>query len=775
MITPKNFIAQMGQDFDIDKLTTYQYYHAKDKDGKIARISEWNKEQALIQYRKALEDLKSKGSLTKKERGDIIAGIDALLSDTTGLGGGISNDFFLDILELEEFDIEEQMRKVAENFDMKLAKNKFIEIHNKVYNSTNSEVQRKINKVLSMEVAEKQAEGIDEINTQNSTAGVNLYSPNYQMNKLISGSTGNTAIGIYAKGVTFNSLVQQSDVPLNLIKQGKEGKSISKEVRIGNIVSKGTFGLTTTISKTTANEIEKQLARTITEAMDEKVNTATDNEKAQILGRVGITHIDSVAVDNLLSLLGVDLEINTISEKEYDPNNKFHKKAIIDGKPVWYSQYSIPYLLHSQPIIKEYFRQLKDSKSIINEFDVEAEDKIIKSLIGDYKTTAKTYEAAQSKMTGELLVGNIKSGILNDDVQREILLLYTDLIKDAKKVKELNQIVDLSNLGKSMWELKDKIEKLQDLQNPDGTFNEMFDNPLSLLGAMEQGNFVAKTNQGVMVSNALELGRNLFFEKGANLYPYYDEYLEEVVTSIVKNSNFSGKEVDFKETIFQEIKKYITTNSKDNIFTTNPTIARNEIFFSRDGKESLSKYMAKIFNAEDSSPLVKQNVLLSALSYTVGNNGKPDIIKFDNTEGANVTEEDFYIAFKELLVNDIALPDRNGKPYTTKKMAQELIAYSHLSGGIVSGAIEFHKFIPIEYYEDLRVDAKTKSGKTVNVSTLKMLQRYDTKINNWRTSGVLDTFEVQFFQNNPGNAVQFDKKFSNKHLAFESNSMSINV
>ena len=68
-------------------------------------------------------------------------------------------------------------------------------------------------------------------------------------------------------------------------------------------------------------------------------------------------------------------------EKEYlssgGDNNKFNNKAIINGEIIYYTQYSIPYLLHSQPIIKEYFKRLKNSGAIIGEFSRDAEKKIM--------------------------------------------------------------------------------------------------------------------------------------------------------------------------------------------------------------------------------------------------------------------------------------------------------------------------------------------------------------------------------------------------------------
>jgi len=762
MITPKNFVTQMGQDFDIDKLTAYQYHHALNSEGKIVKLNESFKENSLESLKKDLVELSKQGSIAGNT-GIAVAFLDKAITEAKY---GLTEQELTDIILSEDAEVEAKIKKASNAFDMKMAQNKFIEIHNIVYNNQSPEIQRRINKVLSMDVATSQAEGIEAATTSGNSA-INILSPNYQMNKLISGSTGSTAIGIYAKGVTFNSLVQQSKTSLGLIALNDKGEDIAKEIRIGNITSDGTFGRSKTISRKNASEVELFLARTTTEVMDEKVNTATDNEKAQILGRVGITHIDSVAVDNLLSLLGVDLEIKTILESEYNVENKFHKKAIVDGKPVFYEQYSIPYLLHSQPIIQEYFDRLKNAKSIVGDSQPNIEDVIFEELTRGHKFTAKSAETAQSDMTGKALVANLGASA-NTTSQKEILNIYRNLIADAKQVKELNQVVDLSNVGKSMWELKDKIETFEELKNPDGKFNKLFDNPLSLMGEIQDGEFVATTNQGKMVSTALEMGRKLFYD----LYPYYDSYIEEKIHNIETSANYTGSKTALQEVIFQEIKKYVTSDPKNGVFTASPTLSREKIFFNKDGNQSLSRYMGDL---RSKNSIIKDNVLLNALSHTVGINGKPDIIKFDNTEGANITEEDFHIAFKELLVSDVALPDRNGQPYSTRKMAQELVAYSHLSGGIISEVIEFHKYIPLEYYEDLVAINTTSTGKKQKTKSIRMMQRYDTKINKWGDSDLLRNFETQFFQNNPNYAPILTKKQKEQNATIDGDRMHLTI
>ena len=794
MITPSNFVTQMGQDFDIDKLTNYQFHHFKNPEtGRIEKLNQGHIDYLLEKAQEKLEITQARVSNKENQgafegkKGKDIAMIDGLMLAIFGkeeYEASFSSD-----IEMDDKKLEKQREKVAtlpNKMALKLAQNKFIEIHNKVYGNKSPLIQKRINKVLSMDKAEVQAEAIDEQSSVESNENLSLTSPDYQRKKLISGSTGGGAIGIYAKGVTFNSLNQQVnlDSKLGLIEKGVDGYG-PKRVRIGDLISDGKFGSLMNKSVDGAKEVEILLARSIAESLDERVNTATDNEKAQILGRVGITHINNVAVDSLLAQLGIDLEVRLLGEVEqgstppttYNPLNKFHKKAFLNGKDVYYTEYSIPYLLHSQPIIKEYFRRLKDGSSIIGNYTPKLKDKIFKEMMGNYQLK----EGGTAEMTGVNLVEGLKQDV-NEDLQKEVLNLYKSLMGDADSLKELNQIVDMSNLGKSMWESKDKIEAFKELIIGTSDLNGKFENIEQLLGkvntdgvGLNMGDgifFEPTTNQGVMVGTALSLNRNLFYD----YYPYYDSYISSVIDEIVDETGRGAKTTEIQETIFQEIKKFITSNNRNGIFNGDVTEERSNLLFRKEGHKSLSTYISDILNdkgTEEGIKELKNNPFLTSLKYDVGENGNPDIIGFDNTAAGNTNEEDLNIAFKELLVSETKLPDKNGEPYTVRQLAQDLISYSHITGGVVSEAIQFHRFIPTEYYDQLMTDIKTRDGTNVNVTRL--MQQYDPRIASWNTKDRLKGFKTQFYQNNPSYASRLDTDYQKKHVQFHEGGLGFTI
>jgi len=775
IITPKGFIAQMGQDFDIDSLTAYQYNHVVMQDGAVKELTEENKEAYLTEVSNRINYLEQ---LVKEDKLDIY---NNLLSSIPGLN----------LEDLNKEDILEELaiakKSISKEFDLKLLENKFIKVHNSVY--SNEKSQKHINKVLSMVFAEKQADEIESL-TENTSNTFNILSPKYQMIKMNAGSTGQDAIGIYAKGVTLHSLVQQAKS--SGTKVGLGTKDQSKQIRIGNLVSDGSLGNMLAIPS--KNQVFKGLTRRISTILDERTNTGTDNEKAQILGRTGLNHKDAIAVDNLLSLLGFDAEYTQITKEDFDKDKAFHRSTNIDGKEVYYTEHSVPYLLHSQPIVKEFFSIINDKESITTEFSARAKQEAINELLSKYgKKEQDVYkgklgiwqrkgdkdifvsEQDNTKFNAQMLQNQI---VLNSQAdknsQLEILAIYLDLIDEAKKVKTMMQHVDLNNLGKSMWEsgtkAKDFKEFFTNLDSVGITGAEALVGDITERGeTLEEGQIdlgdglvlTPTTNQGVMVGTALSLSESLF----TNLFPAKNKYINSIIENIFKEGNLNTDNsfavIKAKEQVFQEIKKYLTSAEGLGIFNKSTKEVREDLYLDRFNENhlSLSSYVGNLFNSESNEYAnglrkVKNNLFLNNLKYNVGENGKPSLITFNNQESFEANQEAIYSSFKELISEDLSLPRKNGEFFSTRLLAQELIAYSYSSGGIVQGALEFHKFLPIEYLDDMTY--KNKKGQDIPISA--RLRSYNTFNRVEGNQNILGRFTRQYFQNNPESLVQMEMK-----------------
>jgi hypothetical protein len=149
--------------------------------------------------------------------------------------------------------------------------------------------------------------------------------------------------------------------------------------------------------------------------------------------------------------------------------------------------------------------------------------------------------------------------------------------------------------------------------------------------------------------------------------------------------------------------------------------------------------------------------LLSRFIYEVGKGeDKVSSIKYNNSATDNLDEESLYNSLPQLVENNFPLPPKNGQPYSTTELVQDLMAYSFLEGG-VQEATQFVKFIPIELLEAM--GKLTQSGKFLSIAF--SLQGYNPKRNTnadlfenflgikEESVGGVSTFTKQFFQHQP--------------------------
>jgi hypothetical protein len=800
VVTPKGFIAQMGQDFDIDSLTAYQYHHIVRQDGKIEKLTEENSDAYIAEKTNEIATLQRLITTEGKYAPETAKMIDGLVQGLLGEDEAMTFNIYPHT-EAELKDMVAFLKsQIKGSYEQKLLENKFVETHIAVF--SNPAAQDKINKALSMAYAEGQAADIQQLidtNAEESTT-FDMLSPEYQRVKMNNGSTGSIAIGIYAKGVTLHSGFQQaiSKGGVHLTRMVNKTKTRASVV-VGNLASNGNFGSKATLATSKAVAF---LGRPISTVLDERTNTATDNEKAQILGKTGLNHKSAIAVDSMMAMLGFDSEHEIIKEEEYIEGEPFHRKKSINGKTVFYKEYSIPYLLHSQPIVKEFFAILNQKESISSlEFPVNPKQEAIDALIVKYGTAGSViqggrygqevsrmmgedvitvFESTQDnkQFTGKRLAGNVSLGDKADNVQQlEILALYAQLMSDAEGVKEAGQLVDMNNLGKSMWESATKEDDFREyFSNTDENSN--LDGVELLVGdivydgeTIEEGEtyidlgkgvyLIPRTNQGIMVGTALSLSTNLF----NGLFPAKSVYLNKIMSKILASSkvniNNSFALIKAKEHMFQEMKRYITTSQMLGLFNTNAKEVRETLFTDVEGHNtSLSTYIDHLYS-DDSAEFskgvekVRGNLFLNLLNFQYGEDGKPSLITFNNQESFEANQEAIFTAFKALIAEDISLPriNRNGETefYSTRLLAQELIAYSYASGGIVQGALQFHKFLPIEYLDDMTANISTGDNMTASG----VLRQFNSLMNDdTNRVAFLTGFEEQYFQNNPQMAQQ---------------------
>ena len=650
--------------------------------------------------------------------------------------------------------------------DQKILENTFIRIHSAVFNNPNPEVQSKINKVLSMDFAREQAdlieglleestsrdietklvsEGVTDIQAKGLASKVSnnftILSDQYQKEKMGLGSAGKMAIGVYSNYVTLHALIQQTRKQITLIDSidPETKKPIAKEINIGGIISKGVLGLVKTLDG----------SRSIAEAFAEKQNTATDNEKEQILGRVNVNS-STIGVDSLLSLLGYDKTTYT------DDNGETQNL-------------SVSYGLLSQPIIKEFVDLLQKSKGVTAEYNPNAEEQIAIMLYEKYATEGMEFtDITSSVLTGDNLVQGLKSQGERRDVQVAALKLFLNLDTYAKSMAKVQSTVGLRQLGKSMVEANLKYDELENLGK-----NTMFNNITSLVGDFIPkkegtikpkgyqvvGGFFVKpsTPQGSIVVNALKTNKTLW----SDFFPYEDPYLKMAMESIFSISGIPTdskfKQIEAYQDVFDEVRKYVNSWNKFGLYNGTATSERQRLFIDSTENMSLANYL----NSNSREDAIFTNKLLNRLMYEVQTDGRPSLIKFNNTISDDLNEKYLYNTMAEMIVSDRPLPPFNGKPYSTKMLAQDLITYSYVEGG-VQEATQFIKYVPLEYLEEVGIK---EEGKFVSAANL--MQRLNTKRNPQLFKALLgdvqslqgkSLFVKQYFQHNPEKTTKLDTK-----------------
>lgn len=673
MIVPKNLTKQKGLDFDIDKETTYQLHTYVNDEGKVIALNDEAKQYLL----KAADN---KGTSLLNDNSPESKLMQAIF--------GEDPDF-----KTEELDDTSFLGLLNDKIDQKLYENELVKIHSSVLSNPNNTVQRKINKVLSMDFAKGQAQLIQtEIEGNIDNTYFTMLSDDYQKEKMYLGASGKLGIGVYSNYVVFHSMIQQSNKPIQLLQFDESGNKVPLEIQIGTQKSNGLLGNKQSLAP-------GKLKRSVAEVFAERQNTATDNEKEQVMGRVNVNEL-TINVDSLLSGLGFD------------------KDTLNNGTEV-----SIPYLLLSQPIMKEFVEEIRKTQSNTTEFDSAAKDKVIAQLQSKYQVEQE-YDKSKtaSLLTGQNLFNNLTEP--NKVIQLQVLDTFLTLDDYAKSIGLLQNKLNINNsgLGKSFFETIDKYYGLQNIlenneenkkgiiiknasnlvgnyvqKNEDITIQREHD--LKNDGYVEVGQYYIKPNNpvGSMLVNSVQAG----YELWKDYFPYNDRNIKNVSDEILSmtsdESTSSQKMIEIQQNVFKEMKKYFVSSQKLGVFDNAPQLERNRLFIDSDTNDSLANYLRKTLSSQSTvANILNSNKLLSRFEYQVNKNGIPSLIKFDNTKGENFDEDYLYIALIELMDQNKKLPNYNGKEYSTRQLAQDLISYSYLEGGIQE-AIQFVKYIPISY------------------------------------------------------------------------------
>lgn len=633
----------------------------------------------------------------------------------------------------------------------KLLQNKIVKIHNAVFSNPSDSIQSKINGILSTDYAEEQADAIEAmVNKEDSNASFTPLSSEYQKMKMGLGAAGKVGTGAYSLDVVFHSLVQQLaslGEPLSLTEEVLDADDkkilINKKFRFGNQVSDGILGKEMTIDGD----------RSIAEVLAELQNVALDNEKLQVMGRVGLNDL-TIDVSKVFALLGFD-------------------------KGTDRAKSSVQFLFLSQPIITDYINMMKNASSNMAEFSMDKELEIIIKLIEKYNPNdddnrEDDYEERMARrMNTEEMIAAIQAEKPDGRLQEAILKRFLEMKQYGVALKAIQTGIntDSKGLGKSFFEVIAKKEAI----NKIGGYNSKVRNASKLIGeyipldSITPAQYQERVGQGFIdIGSYLVKPTSLTgsFNVHAITTAYnmwskhlpYDTTVTNTVYSeigkVISSTNQSdalvdNKSVTLKQDIFKAIKKYLSASSRSGIINNGdtPNQERSRLYLDTEDNQSLASYLKEIrdMNTKVINDYIKSNKLINRFEFDINKNGQPSLIKFNNAVGEEFDEQYLYNSLSALLSSDKDLPNFNGRKYTTSMLAQDLIAYAYL-GNATQEAIQFTKYVPVIYNNMVGYSQFMKeSGDRLLVDNTVLGVRLSDNINFVLPSD----FTIQFIQHNP--------------------------
>jgi hypothetical protein len=773
ILAPRDFTKQMGSDFDVDKLYTYMYSHFY-KDGKLHTnfVSDKNKIEALLKVaNQTLNDLKDEFKLSKEDRKLIDSYIQEKIetaenseevpSETAQKASEIiSKSLSADLVNK----IDDAVNTISIlNRSYKASRqNKILDIHLQVMLSTNPEVIAAILALDSSGEFKSLSEQVNKIRTERELVPpvVTILSDTYQRTKFINATAGKNGVGSFSLDSTLNAAAQGKDlVIMNLSKEDQDALfkdpsnlPSAEEVLAANIplaafgdnVSKGDL----------SNKYTIRSQRVIAKAKAEK-RELTQQEKDGLKLKSGIIRaLQSAAVDNEKEQILDKLNIN-------DETFDIIRALTLLG----FEEDEISGLL-TQEIIWEYVDKLKDSRSSLTPYNPNAESDIFRELVEKYDPAGKfdtlspaEIESLQAASAKDLMqaieeknlqiIADKKTPTPDFNLQQLALLdKFQSLTQTGKTIKQLQSSINTASKGvpKSLLEVQSKVKQIKDLPS-----SNIF-NAANLLGKYDNnGNLETPTTISGFASKEGTMFANTIYNK---YFPYQETGFKTVVEEIIKHLPQQGdmsltKQTEVKTEIFNEMRSYLYSNTDSNLFNEDPDIERARLFIDTPNNKSLARILQDI-SQDPQNTWYQKNGFLNKLDFNLNKNGLVSRINFEAAAGENFDERDIYDGFLYLLDKNFPIGTFNGIEYTSRILAQELVAAAYLEGGS-QGAKQYLKYIPVAYLKSLGFGDYLSGIPFDFVSTF-----YGNLGQTGPIYSMPSAFARQYFQNNPGRAKSFN-------------------
>lgn len=745
VIAPRDFITQMGSDFDVDKLfqdmvnTVYE-------EGRLKKIGNVEyKEYAIYKdYKRKLKVIKNlKRQINEVEEGKantLMARIGGITAELGNMRGTMTQEEYLD-----------KYRNFPKDIELKYLENLMLDFNKAILTNPSKEVQMQRTAPIDSATFREITEDILEtVYTEQVNDNWTPYNDLFQTKKYISARGGKSGVSTYSSTSVLNTVLQTVNYKVTPINFQRYDKDLETYIP----VYYNLFG-------NKSNDLNNPLS-------------ADGNYKSDI-----IQALQSITVDNenLQAMHKINLN---------DFTADFVRGAALSGS----TAKDIFYIIN-HPVVKEYVRA-KQTGDVIKApkyfKDIEVNGEKVRKIY-----TSKEIKDSLKTLTHEEMIKDIQDNFLDVDslTHYAIYNIFEDISSKGKTLKSIEGLlnVDSKGLGTNLFYSLEKEQAIlnlvtnKEISNASlllGEFQPEFDNSLQAINIEkydEEGrltkaykdayqeystnarnaNFVLLNDMWFKPNNipsmaavyALVTNNKLWSKE----FPYNNPTINTVTRVGIQMENnkktdkysyvtginpqgvegFKNKEVksdtiattspqrdsELKQLILNEYKSYLYTS-----ISSNPNIDRKALFINNN--------LADIINHIKTNNLLPYNTFIKRLNII--NENKEELNPLNNiiynASSRETVEENGIVSDILSMLQDTTSFEYNGRSYTFNEIAQDLIKHQMLTGGI-QRANQFVKHIPPHY--------------------LKLIGLYNTItdiINNY--SGIKnDKFQEQYIQHNP--------------------------
>ena len=740
VIAPKEFVIQMGSDFDVDKLYSYMYATTYNEEtGVFSRVPFMSEKTYLDKVKdinakmEALElsddkdlqnDLKEYIHTAVKEKKREIQKDKDLSKESKGRKikelyqqeWANKKEYLEAIKKAKNIDqaiaeyegYAEEFKTLKENF-VRGQQNRILDIHKTVM--LNKEAQKRIVKPLGAGTFEKIGNWIDGIRNKNTRLS-SVVTSKYNRKKLVDGSSGQDGISIFSSDSVLNALAQAAGkynaegvfepaltamqttwidtgddlVPLRVpfgtrieLKQGYPYGKPVEGIKFGETYSKseGKLGLVNSLRKI-GGDLENP-----SDFIVYMQNISVDNANMEVMAKVNMNEVTAGAY-SFLSMSGFGPEITA--------------------------------MFMSQPILFDYVRMLSNKSGAFAEYSPNMRGEIVKALYAKYGIEQLPDGAWNELLEGKELkfAENVYNPLVHDvyaDFEgQDAELVMRKLIQTAEgeqdtefalhQISVLEKFLKISDYSRSLTSIKQQLNldskgmnknfyvTAQRFETLNGLPNSMIQGSKELIGkykSLGEGKYVLETPTTLAgfdnfygAKFLLETFGEEFIETDPQFH--FKDIVESVGNSISKSGYVSEEQL---YSIRRNIVNFIHSKFKN----TDTKSIRTLLF--KDTREG-SLYAG--LNALKRTQYGIANKFLSSLAVKIEDGIV--VIDYSRVAGDSFDDNDIYIDFVDLLTTSIEIGGVN-----PSHVAQQLVYYAFMKGG--SQGKYLMKHVPVAIYNKI--------------------------------------------------------------------------